>query len=115
MKIGVQLYTVRDYLKNEGDIEATLKKIKAMGFDLIQISGLGPCNVDRLASMIAEAGLEVCGSHSPWDRIADPDELRKLIDEHKKLNWPQIGLGAKPDSIPNSYEGYTRFIKKVNE
>ena len=40
MKIGVQMYTVRDYCKNEKEIEATLRRIKAMGFDLIQIMSL---------------------------------------------------------------------------
>jgi sugar phosphate isomerase/epimerase len=115
MKIGAQLYTLRDYEKNEEGIEATLRRLKAMGFDMVQISGFGPCNADKLAGWLEELGIEVCGTHSPWDRVADPAELKKLIEEHKKLKAPQIGIGMKPDIYPNSYEGYTRFIAKLND
>ena len=115
MKIGVQTYTVRDYAKNAENIEATLRRIKAMGFNMIQISGLGPCDTDLLAGWLKELDLEVCGTHSPWERMTEPAELKKLIDEHKKIGCSDIGLGIKPNLYPDSYEGYTRFIKKVNE
>jgi sugar phosphate isomerase/epimerase len=114
MKIGAQLYTVRDYCKNAEDIHATLKKIKAMGFDMIQISGFGPCDTDLLAGWIHEIGLEVCVTHNPWDRIADQNELKKLIEEHKKLGCTEIGLGMKPDIFQATHEGWTRFINKIN-
>jgi sugar phosphate isomerase/epimerase len=116
MKIAAQLYNTRDYCKTPQDIEATLRRIKTIGFDVIQISGFGPCDPDLLAGWVKELGLEVCLTHSPWPRIADPTELKKLIAEHKKLGCPIIGLGARPgDTYPNSYEGWTRFIKKANE
>jgi len=115
MKIGVQLYTLRDYTKTMQDIEATFKRIKAMGFDMVQLSALGPCDTDWLAGILKENGIEACGTHSPWDRIANPLELDKLIDEHKKLGCSQIGIGMKPDMYPDSYEGYTGFINKTNE
>jgi len=114
MKIGVQMYTVRDHLKTEEQIESTLRKIKAIGYNMVQLSGLGPCDIDRLAGWIKELGMEVCGTHSPWDRITDPQELKKLIAEHKKLGASDIGMGIKPNTFPDSYEGYTDFIKKVN-
>ena len=32
MKIGAQLYTVRDFAKNLDDFEATLKKVAEIGY-----------------------------------------------------------------------------------
>ena len=115
MKIGVQMYTVRDYCKSESEIELSLKKIKAMGFTMIQVSGFGPHDNNHLAEILKGLDIEVCGTHSPWDRIADKDELKKLIKEHKKIKCTEIGLGAKPEAFPNSYEGYTRFIARLND
>ncbi|GHU59559.1 sugar phosphate isomerase [Spirochaetia bacterium] len=116
MKVGAQLFSARDYTKTPRDIEATLRRIKAMGFEVIQISGFGPYTNDELAGWIKELGLDVCVTHSPWPRISDPAELKKLIAEHKQIGCSHIGLGSRPgDVFPNSYEGYTRFIKKVNE
>ena len=114
MKIGVQLYTVRDFLKNETEIESSLRKIKAMGYNTVQLAGLGPCDMDRFAGWIKELDMEVCGTHSPWERMEDPGELKKLIAEHKKLGATDIGLGMKPEIFPNTHEGYTNFIKKIN-
>jgi sugar phosphate isomerase/epimerase len=116
MKIGAQLYSARDYTKTPEDIKETLRRVKAIGFDVIQISGFGPCDPDILAGWIKELGLDVCVTHVPWSRLADPEELKKLIAEHKKIGCDHIGLGARPgDVYPTSYEGYTRFIKKINE
>ncbi|GHT65455.1 sugar phosphate isomerase [Spirochaetia bacterium] len=116
MKLAAQLYNTRDYTKTPEDIEATLRRVKAIGFDVIQISGFGPCDPDLLAGWIKELGLEVCVTHVPWPRLADSAELKKVIAEHKKFGCDHIGLGSRPDSVyPNTWEGWTRFIKKANE
>ena len=115
MKIGVQTYTIRDYLKTPKDISVSFKRIKEIGFNMVQLSGLGPIETDELVSILKENGIEACGTHSPWNRIAENDELEKLIEEHKKLGCEQIGTGMKPPMYPDTYEGYTDFIKKVNE
>ncbi|MDR0315749.1 MAG: sugar phosphate isomerase/epimerase [Treponema sp.] len=115
MKIGAQLYTIRDFCKVPHDIESSLRRIKAMGFNLIQISSFGPCDVDLLAGWIKELEMEVCVTHNSWGRLTEPAELKKLIDENKKLGCSHIGLGMKPGIFPDSYHGYTGFIRKANE
>jgi sugar phosphate isomerase/epimerase len=115
MKIGAQMYTIREYLKTPNDINSSLKKLREIGYDMVQLSGLGPCGNDELVSMLKDNGITACGTHSPWDRIASTSELDKLIEEHKKLGCEQIGIGMKPNIFPDTYEGYTGFIKKVNE
>ena len=46
LKIGAQLFAFRDYLigKSESDISEFLEKIKSLGYDAIQISGIGEVN-----------------------------------------------------------------------
>lgn len=114
MKIGAQTYTIREHLKNEAEIESSLRKLKSMGFNMVQLSGLGPCDFDRLDGWIKELELEICGTHSPWDRITDPAELKKLINEHKRLGCNDIGIGIIPEKFPYTYDGLTDFIKQVN-
>ncbi|MCL2411405.1 MAG: sugar phosphate isomerase/epimerase [Treponema sp.] len=115
MKIGIQTYTLRDHLKTPNDINASFKRIKEMGFDMIQLSGLGEIDPDELTVLLNANGLTVVGSHSPWERIKDKNELAKLIDEHIKWNARQIGLGIKPSDYPDTYDGYTNFINDINE
>ncbi|MCL2128641.1 MAG: sugar phosphate isomerase/epimerase [Treponema sp.] len=115
MKTGAQLYTIREFTKTEKDIEASLKKLKTTGYDLVQLSALGPCDTDRLAGWLGELEIRVCGTHSPWKSLADPQELKKTVAEHRKLGCSHIGLGMKPDIFPDTYEGYSDFIKEVNK
>ncbi|MDR0503227.1 MAG: sugar phosphate isomerase/epimerase [Treponema sp.] len=115
MKIGVQMYTVREYLKTPKEINSSLKRIKEMGFDMVQLSGNGPIDNNELAAMLKDNGIQAVGTHSPWERVADKDELARLIEEHKVLGCGQIGIGIKPNIYPDTYDGYTGFIKKVNE
>ncbi|MDR2483116.1 MAG: sugar phosphate isomerase/epimerase [Treponema sp.] len=116
MKIGAQLYTVREYSKTPADIEETLRRIRDIGYRVVQISGFGPCDTDRLAGWLKDFGIEVCGTHVSWASLADPESLKKTIADHKKLGALNIGLGARPgDVFPNTYEGYSRFIKRINE
>lgn len=37
---GVQLYTLRDFCKSVSDTAETLKKVKEMGYNVVQISGV---------------------------------------------------------------------------
>jgi len=115
MKIGAQTYTVREFMKTPQEIRSSFKKIKEIGFDIVQLSGLGPIDADELAGILKDNALNAVLTHSPWERVGNKDELKKLIDDHKKWGCIQIGIGKKPPLYPDTYEGYTDFIKKVNE
>jgi sugar phosphate isomerase/epimerase len=115
MKIGVQTYTIRDYLKTPADIKTSFKRLKEMGFDIVQLSGLGPVEADELACILKKTGIEAIGDHSPWESVSDKAALAKLIEDYKKWGCSQIGIGSKPSIFPDTYEGYTAFIKKINE
>ena len=62
---------MRDFTKTPEAIGTTLRKIKAIGFQAIQISGFGPIEPGRLAALVAELELDVCITHSPWERMRD--------------------------------------------
>ena len=42
IKLGAQLYTLRDYIKTYEDCEETFKFLNSIGINVIQISGIGP-------------------------------------------------------------------------
>ncbi|MDR0320033.1 MAG: sugar phosphate isomerase/epimerase [Treponema sp.] len=115
MKIGVQTYTIREYLKTPEEIRSSFKRLKEMGFDMVQLSGLGQIAVDELCAILKETGISACGTHSPWEQVADRAHLNKLIEEHKTLGCSQIGIGMKPGIYPDTFDGYTDFTKKLNE
>ena len=38
--IGAQLYTVRDHLQTKEDVDKTFRKLREIGFECVQVSGL---------------------------------------------------------------------------
>ena len=40
MKAGVQMFTLREFCKTSKDTSETLKKVKEIGFNIIQASGI---------------------------------------------------------------------------
>ncbi len=89
--ISAQLYTLRAHTKTEADIAETLKKVKALGYDNVQVSGFGPCRLEFLREELDRNGLSACATHSPYERIIGDTDA--LIAEHKLLGIPYIGLG----------------------
>lgn len=71
MKIGVQLYTVRDYLGSEKSVAETFVKLKQIGYDNIQSFGMLPgTSYKRFAELAEQNGLEICGSFEDFDAMA---------------------------------------------
>jgi sugar phosphate isomerase/epimerase len=97
MKLAAQLYTVRDYTKNEAGIYETLKKVKEIGYNAIQISAFGEYRTEWLVEKLRELNLKVCATHTPLERIINDTDT--VIEEHKALGCNLIGLGwYKTDS-----------------
>lgn len=108
MKLGAQLYSVRTYLKTEEDLRKTFQKIKAIGYEAVQLSGAAPMPAEYLREVSGESGLPIVCTHMPFDRIVN--ETEALIAEHKTFGCPVIGLGSMPKDYRGSREGLETFL-----
>lgn len=61
--VALQLYSVRHDLAE--DYYGTLKKVKEMGYDGVELSGLGENDPIEVRNMLSELGLELTSSHAP--------------------------------------------------
>ena len=52
IKLGVQLFTLRDRCKNAEDFETTLKFLQSIGCDVIQISAIGDIHPEIVAELV---------------------------------------------------------------
>lgn len=102
-QLACQLYTVRDHLKTPRDIAATLKKVRAIGYEAVQVSCLGPIADDELAQLLKGEGLVCCATHEDGERLlSDPlpivDRLGKLSCRITTYPWPgENRFGALED------------------
>lgn len=113
MKIAAQLYTLRDYLKTPEDMAETLKKVKSIGYNAIQASGMGPVEPKAFKEMADEAGLYICATHVPFPDLQN--DIDSVIEQHKIWDCPYVGVGGMPQEYRGSQEGYERFAKEASE
>lgn len=113
IKLGAQLYTLRDFIKTYEDCEATLKYLNGIGINVIQISGIGPIPAERVAYLCEKYNMDVCVTHVPFDRMRN--DLDTLMKEHKMLGCDTIGLGSMPEEFRKDAEALGEFIRITSE
>ena len=97
MKLGVNLFSVRKFLKNEADVRESFRKIRDIGYEVVQLSGAAPMEAETVRKISRESGLPIVCTHSPLDRILHDTDA--LIREHREFGCPVIGLGALPKEL----------------
>ena len=107
MKIGVQLYTLRDYCKTLEDFSETLKKVADMGFSTVQVSGTCAYEAEWLRDQLKAAGLTCNLTHFNYDRIVN--ETEQVVNEHNTYGCRYIGLGAMPGVFSKETEKIPEF------
>ena len=116
-KIAAQLYTVRELLagKNKSEIFKVLEQIKEIGYNAVQISGVGSVDM-KLAEIYSKAckdlELEVCATHTSLENLES--DLPWIVDYHKMWDSKFVGIGAMPEKYRNK-KGLKEFIDKCNE
>ena len=78
--VAIQVYSVRDDANN--NLYATLKKIKALGYDGVEFAGLRHRTAAEIKAMCDEVGLIPISAHVPYlDMLADPEGVLKTYAE----------------------------------
>ena len=100
-QVAAQLYTVCDFTKTPGELAKTLAKIKAIGYDAVQVSGICEIDPEELRRMIEGEGLICCATHEKPDTILSEPEA--VVEKLGKLGCRQTAYphpsGVKLDTL----------------
>ena len=110
--IAAQLYTLRDFLKTREDIDKTFRKVKEIGYNAVQLSGLGPVDPYFLQELSKELDLKLCATHISYDRLKN--DIKTVIKEHKLWECEFVGIGSMPGEFARDKSGYTKFAKEAS-
>jgi sugar phosphate isomerase/epimerase len=106
--IAAQLYTVRDFMKTPEDMAKSLKKVKALGYGAVQLSGNGPIDNKEMKKLCDDAGLIIAATHIGFEEIQnEPD---KVIEQHSIFECKHVAIGGLPGEYRGA-EGYAKFAK----
>ncbi len=111
-QVAAQLYTVRDHCQTAADFAATAKKIRAIGYPAVQLSGVGPIPEDEIVAILRGEGLTLCATHEPAPVILDEPE--KAIARLQALGCP-ITAYPFPHGVDFSHPAHiTTLVRKLD-
>jgi sugar phosphate isomerase/epimerase len=111
-QLAAQLFTLREHLKTPADIAASLKKVRAIGYEAVQVSGMGPIDEAELVKMLKEEGLTLCATHEPSNVILD--ETDKVIERLYKLDCKYTAYPYPVGVDFANQEQVDTLIRKLN-
>lgn len=95
MKIAVQVYSVRDGIKDSKTLLKALEKIKEIGYDGVEFAGYFDTDAKKIKKKLDELGLECVGGHIGLENF-EKENLEKTIEFQNTLGVKAIGVGGAP-------------------
>ena len=109
--LAAQLFTCHEYTKTPKDIAETLKKVKKIGYDAVQISALGPIDPKELGAMLEGEGLFCCASHDGGDDLFNKTDA--LIEKLHAVKCPYVAY-PWPHTRPGTEEEWVALAKRLD-
>ena len=115
LEIGLQLYTVRDYMANQQQLQETLEKIKATGYDIVQWGTPAYLDSREYKAMLDGLGMKTCSSNGDYEKMVhDPAAIRYAAEQAHILDTRFVTIGSIPVEMRRSAEDFRKFAKDMN-
>ncbi len=112
-QVALQLYTLRDHLKTPEDIRATLKRVREIGYQAVQVSGMGPIPEAELVAILKDLDITLCATHEPGATILD--DPAAIVDRMQKLGCALTAF-PHPGKVPmGSLEEVRDLARRLND
>ncbi len=111
-KLGVQLYTVREYLEEQESTDKALAMLAELGYSEVHVAS-SKLDGKTLGGLLKKHGMTAVGTHYDLRSIYRMPE--ETIAHHRALNTTNIGIGSLPVPARTELEELKKFIKRYNE
>lgn len=110
-KLGVQLYTVRDYIKDPDFADLTFRKLTELGYTQLQTAGAW-LDDHVLGELAKKHGIEIVGSHYNFQKIVEEPE--QTMELHREWGTTNVGIGGMPVPARRDLAELKAFISTFN-
>ena len=111
-RIGLQMYTLRDFVKTPDDFKNTLRRVAEIGIENVQITPPGFFTVEETAKLLRDNGLKADSVFRSTGKIVDGIEQAKRDAEI--LGTDVLRTDSIPNEMRNDADGYRRFAQQMN-
>jgi len=110
--VALQLYTVRDFATK--DLPGTLSKVKAMGYDAVELAGMYGLEPGAFKQQLDAAGLKAVSAHVPFK--AFEEDMDGTVAVYNALGCKVLGIPhLSPEDLPGgpNFENSKAVIQKA--
>jgi sugar phosphate isomerase/epimerase len=113
--LAAQLYTIRQSTQTAADFADAMRKLRAIGYTAVQVSGIGPTIPPaEVKAMVDDVGLAICNTHIAYERLQN--ELPAVIEQHRLWDCRHVAVGSMPGAYRDAgEEGYRRFAREASD
>ena len=111
-QIAVQLYTLREHLKTPADIAQTLKRVRQIGYEAVQVSGMGPIAEEELTEILDDNGLMCVATHE--NGVSIIEQPGKIVERLSKLKCKYTAFPSPGKIDISTTKAVLELAKKLN-
>lgn len=109
LPIAVQVYSIRD--EAEKDFKSTMLKVKAMGYDGVELAGLYGYSPEEIRDCLNEIGLAAVSAHVPYlELVAD---LEGVINKYVTIGCKYIAVPYLTEEYRPGKEKFAQVIENI--
>lgn len=110
-KVGVQLYTVRDLMKD--DFEGTIAKVAQIGYKEVEFAGYFGRTGQQVREVVDKNGLKAPSTHVQYDEL--DDKFPSVIETSKVIGMDYIVCPWIPEELRKSPDIWKQAAEKFNK
>jgi len=110
-KIGVQLYTVRDLMKD--DFDGTIAKVAQIGYKEVEFAGYFGRTGKQVREVVDKNGLKAPSTHVQYDEL--DDKFPSVIETSKEIGLEYIICPWIPEELRKSPDIWKQASEKFNK
>lgn len=110
-KIALQMYTLRDPAKK--DLADTLKKVRAMGWEYVQWSGMPNLTAEQIRAELDKAGLKAIAAHTGMEPFETDFDTN--VQFWKTVGLKELAPGGMMNDCKATLEAWLKGAKRLDE
>ncbi|MDO4338789.1 MAG: sugar phosphate isomerase/epimerase [Eubacteriales bacterium] len=115
LPVGIQVYGLRDLLENTPEnFKDVMLKVKAMGYDGVELAGLYGLQPEYIKEVLDEAGLVPVSAHVAFAEMME--NLDQIIQDYSAIGVKYLVMPYMAEEYrPVNPEGFEKFLPLLNE
>ena len=107
LPVALAVYSVRD--DAEKDFQGTMEKVKAMGYEGVELAGLYGMDPSVVRSALDNAGIKAISAHVPVGLLMSDTE--KTIDDYVTIGCEYVAISYLPEDMRHDSPNFDNILK----